>query len=75
MEYFEADLDLMLKNQLQITINIIKKIIYNLLCSLSFMHMLNVVHRDIKPANILLNSDCYVKLCDFGLSRTLPNGK
>ena len=33
---------------------------------------LNVVHRDIKPANILINKDCQIKICDFGLSRTLP---
>ena len=30
------------------------------------------MHRDIKPSNILLTSDCNVKICDFGLSRTLP---
>ena len=65
----------MLKNQLIITENIIKRIIYNLLCSLAYMHMMNVMHRDIKPANILISSDCSVKLCDFGLSRTLPQGQ
>jgi len=25
----------------------------------------------LKPANILVNSQCQVKLCDFGLARTL----
>ena len=75
LEYIEADIDLMLKNQLIITENIIKRIIYNLLCSLAYMHMMNVMHRDIKPANILISSDCSVKLCDFGLSRTLPQGQ
>lgn len=24
-----------------------------------------------KPSNVLLNSDCHVKLCDFGLARTV----
>ena len=28
------------------------------------------MHRDIKPANILMDHDCVVKLCDFGLART-----
>jgi serine/threonine protein kinase len=47
-------------------------ILYNILCATQFMHSANIIHRDIKPANILINSDCEVKLCDFGLSRALP---
>ena len=30
-----------------------------------------MLHRDIKPANILVNEDCTVKLCDFGLARSI----
>jgi len=37
------------------------------------MHSAKVLHRDIKPGNILLNADCELKLCDFGLSRSLAN--
>ena len=47
-------------------------VVYNTLCALAFLHEANVMHRDLKPANILINSDCNVKLCDFGLSRTIP---
>lgn len=47
-------------------------ILYNLLCSMKFMHSANIVHRDIKPSNILIDGQCGVKICDFGLSRTLP---
>jgi len=46
-------------------------LIYNILLSLKFIHTAGVVHRDLKPANILVNSQCQVKLCDFGLARTL----
>ena len=30
------------------------------------------MHRDLKSANILLSPDCDVKLCDFGLARSIP---
>ena len=33
------------------------------------MHSANVMHRDLKPANILVNSNCDLKICDFGLAR------
>lgn len=47
-------------------------VLYNLLCAISYCHSSNVIHRDIKPANILINQKCQVKICDFGLARTLP---
>jgi serine/threonine protein kinase len=32
-----------------------------------------VFHRDLKPKNILANSDCKLKICDFGLARPAFN--
>lgn len=29
-----------------------------------------MLHRDLKPANVLLNEDCTIKLCDYGLARS-----
>nr|GEX48871.1 mitogen-activated protein kinase homolog MMK1 [Tanacetum cinerariifolium] len=40
-----------------------------ILCGLKYIHSANVLHRDLKPSNILLNADCGLKICDFGLSR------
>lgn len=48
-----------------------KYVLYQLLKALKFMHSGELLHRDIKPSNLLLNSDCHVKLCDFGLCRSV----
>ena len=42
-----------------------RKIIREVLQSLSFLHSNGVIHRDVKPANILLANDGTVRLCDF----------
>ena len=47
-------------------------LIYRFLCALNFIHTANIVHRDLKPANIMIDEKCNLKLCDFGLARSLP---
>jgi len=42
---------------------------YQILRGLKFIHSANVLHRDLKPSNLLLNSNCDLKICDFGLAR------
>ena len=42
-----------------------------MLSAIKYMHDGNLIHRDLKPANILLNSECHVKLADFGLARSI----
>lgn len=39
--------------------------------ALKFMHSAELLHRDMKPSNLLLNSDCLMKVADFGLARSL----
>ena len=48
-------------------------IMYQLLKALKYMHTAGMLHRDMKPSNMLLNSDCLVKVCDFGLARSIAS--
>lgn len=76
MDYVDNDLKkiLNLSNTMQFTETHVITLTYNILCALNLIHKLNIMHRDIKPENILVNRDCQVKICDFGLSRTVPKG-
>lgn len=48
-----------------------KYIVYQILKAMKFIHSGELVHRDLKPSNILLNSECLVKIGDFGLARSV----
>jgi len=49
----------------------IEKIIYKILCGLYYIHSCSVLHRDLKPSNILLQDNYAIKICDFGLARSV----
>ena len=36
---------------------------------MKYIHSCKVLHRDLKPSNLLVNSNCDLKICDFGLAR------
>ena len=72
MEFVDTDLNEILKHKIDFSEQHLLKITYTTLCAISFLHEANVIHRDLKSANILVHSDCNAKICDFGLSRTLP---
>lgn len=40
--------------------------------AMRYLHHKGIVHLDIKPENILIDSEFYPHVCDFGLSRCLP---
>lgn len=69
-EYMETDLHAVIRANILEEIHK-QYVIYQLLRSLLFMHSGGLLHRDIKPSNLLLNSDCHVRVCDFGLCRSI----
>lgn len=44
---------------------------YQVARALTMLHSRNVVHRDLKPSNLLVNANCDLKVCDFGLARII----
>ena len=64
----ETDLGSVIKSNQEISHMQAKLIFLQVLRGLEHMHALGTIHRDIKPRNILINSNCDVKICDFGLS-------
>ncbi|KAG0181461.1 Mitogen-activated protein kinase [Apophysomyces sp. BC1021] len=42
---------------------------YQIFSALKYIHSANVLHRDLKPDNILVNQNCDIRICDFGMAR------
>ena len=49
--------------------------IYQSLRALKALHSADVIHRDLKPSNLLLNANCDLKVCDFGLARSVKTAE
>lgn len=46
---------------------------YQILRGLSYLHAADILHRDLKPQNLLVNNNCDLKICDFGLARVMTS--
>ena len=73
-EYMETDLSQVIKARI-LEPKHIQYITYQLLKALKYLHSGNLLHRDVKPSNLLIDSSCSVKLCDFGLCRSIASSE
>jgi serine/threonine protein kinase len=69
LDFMETDLHKIIYSRNKLSDEHCQYFIYQMLRGLKYMHGANVIHRDLKPSNLLLNSNCDLKICDFGLSR------
>jgi mitogen-activated protein kinase 1/3/mitogen-activated protein kinase 6 len=68
-ELMETDLASILKSPQPLSDDHSQFFLYQILRGIKYMHSAEVMHRDLKPRNLLVNSNCDLKICDFGLAR------
>eukprot|EP00183_Erythrolobus_madagascarensis_P004551 CAMPEP_0185856584 /NCGR_PEP_ID=MMETSP1354-20130828/29075_1 /TAXON_ID=708628 /ORGANISM="Erythrolobus madagascarensis, Strain CCMP3276" /LENGTH=417 /DNA_ID=CAMNT_0028558845 /DNA_START=428 /DNA_END=1681 /DNA_ORIENTATION=+ len=68
-ELFPSDLSRVLRARVALSGEHVRWLMYQLCRAMLYIHSANVFHRDLKPSNILLNEDCDLRVCDFGLAR------
>jgi len=71
LEIADTSLANIIRSKIYLDAKQVKMIMYNTLVGLNYIHSAGVLHRDIKPGNVLVNKDCSVRICDFGLSRSV----
>eukprot|EP01023_Acetabularia_acetabulum_P040059 TRINITY_DN3875_c0_g4_i1.p1 TRINITY_DN3875_c0_g4~~TRINITY_DN3875_c0_g4_i1.p1 ORF type:complete len:408 (+),score=43.99 TRINITY_DN3875_c0_g4_i1:147-1370(+) len=69
-ELMDTDLHQIIKSKQPLSDEHIQYFVYQILRGLKYIHSAGVLHRDLKPSNILVNSNCDIRICDFGLART-----
>jgi len=67
--FMETDLHKIIYSKNTLTDEHNQYFIYQTLRALKYINSAGVLHRDLKPSNLLLNGNCDLKICDFGLAR------
>mmetsp|Transcript_112124 Transcript_112124/g.322302 ORF Transcript_112124/g.322302 Transcript_112124/m.322302 type:complete len:391 (-) Transcript_112124:25-1197(-) len=70
-DLMETDLHRVIYSKQPLTEEHHQYFVHQILRGLVYLHSARVVHRDLKPSNLLVNKNCDLKICDFGLARVL----
>lgn len=65
----EADLHQIIRSGQPLTDAHYQYFLYQICRGMKWIHTANILHRDLKPGNLLVNADCELRVCDFGLAR------
>lgn len=68
-DLMDTDMYRIVNSDQQLLVDHHRYFIYQLLRGLKYIHTAKILHRDLKPSNLLLNANCDLKICDFGLAR------
>merc|ERR1719316_1532809 len=70
-ELLDTDLHYIIHSKQALSDDHIQYFVYQILRGLKAVHSAKVLHRDLKPGNLLVNKNCDLKICDFGLARAI----
>jgi len=70
-ELMDTDLHYIIHSKQPLSEEHFKYFLYQILRGVHALHSAHVLHRDLKPGNLLVNKNCDLKICDFGLARAV----
>ncbi|EPY21793.1 extracellular signal-regulated kinase 1/2 [Strigomonas culicis] len=69
MDLYDTDLHRIIKSGQKLTNEHHQYFMIQAFRGLHYLHSAKIMHRDLKPSNLLVNADCALAICDFGLAR------
>lgn len=69
MDLYDTDLHRIIRSRQKLTNEHHQYFMIQAFRGLHYLHSAKIMHRDLKPSNLLVNADCALAICDFGLAR------
>ncbi|KAK8850059.1 hypothetical protein M9Y10_018170 [Tritrichomonas musculus] len=70
LEYCKFNLDKVIKMKALKDFELVG-VIYEICSAMKYVHAHKIIHRDLKMTNILVNLQKHVKICDFGIAKSI----